>query len=266
MPRNTLPNFGSSSSSLSSSREVLTTNRVYYVRSDGNDSNTGLLDTPSSAFATIQKAVRVVAGLDLGPNNVSIFVSPGTYFSVPLLPLTGNGTVSIVGTSLGGCILQGNPGTAAFSAAGANCRYSIGNFTLATSRGISSSDNAQVTIVNNMFYECSNRIFDISSGGTVSVTSGFTINNSMLYFASVITGGSLRISSGVTCTLTTSHTFTSFILARDSGSNVSIAGASFPGSAFGQKYNVSLNASIYANGVVLPGDVAGVLQTGGQYT
>lgn len=80
-------------------REQLTANRTYYVRTDGNDSNTGLSNSSGGAFATIQKAVNVVAALDISIYTVTIQLGDGTYSAGATVtaPWTGTGTVILRG-------------------------------------------------------------------------------------------------------------------------------------------------------------------------
>ncbi|QUL57577.1 hypothetical protein KDC22_14500 [Paenibacillus tritici] len=71
---------------------------TYYVRTDGNDSNTGLANTAAGAFKTIGKAISVV------PRNVNHFitinVAPGTYAEIiDLSGFSGSGQILVTGDS-----------------------------------------------------------------------------------------------------------------------------------------------------------------------
>jgi len=84
----------------SGGREVLAASRTYYVRSDGNDANTGLANNSGGAFLTIQKAVNVAASLDISIYNVTIQIGvTGTYVGAILKAPVGAGTLVIVGNA-----------------------------------------------------------------------------------------------------------------------------------------------------------------------
>lgn len=82
-------------------REVLTANRTYYVRTDGNNGNSGLANSSGGAFLTIQRAIDIAAALDLLIYDVTISVGAGTFTSASVLrKLTGTGSVSSLGLAL----------------------------------------------------------------------------------------------------------------------------------------------------------------------
>jgi hypothetical protein len=60
---------------------TLTSDTTYYVRQDGNDTNDGLSDTSGGAFATIQKALNYVAGVNANGFGVTVQIGPGTWAS-----------------------------------------------------------------------------------------------------------------------------------------------------------------------------------------
>lgn len=64
---------------LSGFREVLAANRTYYVRTNGSDTNSGLVDDAAGAFLTVAKAVSVVLSIDNNGYQVIIKIADGTY-------------------------------------------------------------------------------------------------------------------------------------------------------------------------------------------
>lgn len=83
-------------------REVLTVNRTYYVSTTGSDSNNGL--AAGIPFLTIQKAIDVVASLDIGIYNVTITLASGNYiisnaYTYLKNPVSSGGAVIIQSTS-----------------------------------------------------------------------------------------------------------------------------------------------------------------------
>lgn len=86
-------------------REVLSANRTYYVRTDGNDSNNGLSNTSGGAFLTIQKSVDTISALDIAGFTVTIQIADGTYTGAVLLK-------NVAGfASAGNLVIQGNNAT-----------------------------------------------------------------------------------------------------------------------------------------------------------
>lgn len=97
----------SAKANAASVREKLTAARAYYVRTDGNDSNTGLSNTSGGAFLTIQKAIDVAAALDNGGFDVTISVAAGTFTGVNVLKsFAGAGKIVISGAGAGSTVVQ----------------------------------------------------------------------------------------------------------------------------------------------------------------
>src|SRR6188768_4200436 len=87
-----------------SGREMIYGTRNYYVRTDGSDSNTGLVNNAGGAFLTLQKACDIVVSLDLADSSATVIVNigAGSFAGCTLsAPWGGSGSVYFVGAGVG---------------------------------------------------------------------------------------------------------------------------------------------------------------------
>jgi hypothetical protein len=82
---------------------------TYYVRKDGNDANTGLVDTAAGAFLTIQKAAPKAIGNDI------VQVNPGTYTERVLIQNGGSSGGNLTYRTVGAVIVDGTGLTNAYA-------------------------------------------------------------------------------------------------------------------------------------------------------
>ena len=253
-------------------REQLNAARSYYVRSDGSDSNTGLVNSSGGAFLTIQKAVDTVASLDLGTYDATIYVGTGTWTASTEFK-------SLVGA--GKCIIRGinaNTTDTIVSTTSADCFYSYDGYsgrykteylkTQTTTSGEHFNIYGDGTL---LFGEMN---FGASGGTHVTVgvktfcqfLSNITISGNAIAHVAAYDSGQIRQQS-ITVTLSGTPAFLfCFALAGRCGSLV-MNGNTYSGSATGVRYVTQYNAVLLTFGgtTYLPGDVAGRCETGGQY-
>ncbi|GAA4108875.1 hypothetical protein ACFFTN_01465 [Aminobacter aganoensis] len=255
-------------------REVLTANRTYYVRTDGSDSNTGLVDSSGGGFLTIQKAIDVAKTLDLGGFSVTIQVRTGTYTgSISVDTPFFGGQVTLAGdtTTPANCVISHNA-YGAFSVSNASI-LSVRGFQVQNSaasslgQGILVQNNAVLNISGNMaFAACTRSHLEINTGGTVNVNSGYTISGATNYHW-LLNYGALVL-SGQTITITGTPAWGVSFIDASNGSGATVFSATFSGAATGKRYNAALNAVVntFGGGAnYFPGNVAGTTATGGQY-
>jgi hypothetical protein len=253
-------------------REILTAARIYYVRTDGSDSNTGLANTAGGAFLTLQKASDVIERtLDLAGQAVTVQVGDGTYTAGVILPnWTGGGSVTFLGNAA-------TPANVLVSATSENCFFGAtprvwhvnGFKTKTTTSGghLSVSSGAQINFSNIDFGVCAGSHISASTGGRVVALSNFAISGGAQSHVSM-SGGAVVREEGRTITITNTPAFsTAFVYAR-TNSVYEIFSNTFVGSATGSRYNISHNAAIFVNGAsitYLPGNAAGFVATGAVY-
>lgn len=255
-------------------REVLTAARTYYVRTDGSDSNTGLVDSAGGAFLTIQKAVDVVSSVDMVSYQVTIQVGNGTY----------TGAVSLRNW-LGALrpIIQGDtttPANVLLSTAGhcvssdGTMGWTVQGFRLTSSAGqCLNAENAGAVYFGACDIHTSSSVqIWAKSASTITCISGYNITGNPgagIHSASADggvfynTSSTINIPSAIACG-------TAFALATRNGTlynSGTISGAGVAGST-GPRYSATLNGVLYTGGggaSYFPGNSAGSTATGGQY-
>lgn len=257
----------------STAREVLTATRTYFVRTDGNDTNTGLANTSGGAFLTIQKAIDTVAALDTVIHTVTIQVADGTY--------TGNTVLkSCVGS--GDITIQGNFGTPAnviISVTNANCFqfYALGQTvytikdlemrTITSGGCIFGTGQGLVKFSNVRFGVCAGAHISAYFRSQIEANGNFTTSGNAFwhYFAGF--GGFIGV-SGVTETYSGTPAFSGANANANNGSIIRLEASTLTGAATGKRYTVTENSVIQTGGggtSFIPGNSAGTTATSGVY-
>lgn len=248
-------------------REVLTASRTYFVRTDGNDSNTGLVNSAGGGFLTIQKAVNTIAGLDINAQNVDVQIADGTYTGAVTLK-------NVVGFSAAGnLIIHGNNGTPAnvlvsvtsadaFGADGISSIWDIKDLkiTVATSgSSINVNNGATVRIGNLNFGSAISYHMIANVGSKITVLSSYAVSGGATahWFAA---NNSIINANGFTITITGTPAFSAAWAQCAGNATISCFSDTFSGSATGVRYASSNNGYIFTNGggaTYLPGNSAG---------
>ena len=253
-------------------REPLTANRDYYVRTDGNDANTGLVNNAGGAFLTVQKAIDVAATLETMTYDVVINIADGTYVSntITCKNIIGSGGVAIIGNTttpenvvVDGGFFKNTPGTVYLTRgmklikSSGSAIYGIlcqaGGFIYFDKLDFSTGFTYHVYALDGGIV-IANGIYTISGGATYHFYSDFN--------------GNIRVDN-ITVTLTGTPAFSLFAVAL-TVSVLKSNGVTWTGSATGARFAVRMNGVINTNGAgatYFPGDSAGWTDsaTGGQY-
>lgn len=266
---------------LDAAREVLTANRTYYVRTDGSDSNTGLLDSSGGAFLTIQKALDVISGtLDIGGYFVTVQIRDGTYSeNVTLRNVVGFGAA-------GDLIIQGNLSDddavivsstgACFSADGISAAWTLRYMKVTTTSSafgaFYAARGGNIRFNNIVFGAASRAHMETQDGGNFFATAGYAIDGAAPRHLFVTRSGNGTIAQR-TVQFRASVAFSTAFVYADALSNASVFSMTFDTATFGatvtgKRYDARLNSAINtfgAGATYLPGDSAGSVTTGGQY-
>ncbi len=261
-------------------REKLSANRTLFVRTDGSDSNAGLVNNAGGAFLTPQKAIDAAAALDSSIYDVTIQCGNGTYN-------TGTGLIAKTMVGAGSIIIVGDETTPSNVIFNCNSSDGIALFSLAVStiyeiRGVKITASGGGTTYGPRAAKGSYvkfRAIDIGAGwgqqlraedyGVLEATGNFTHSAGAANGAWVTVDGEIRV-QGRTVTISNTPNFAGSGFASASSMGFIIAtGNTFVGSATGVRYTAATNSVIQTNGAGpthFPGNSAGSTATGAQYT
>ena len=262
-------------------REVLSANRTYYVRSDGNDGNSGLANSAGGAFLTWQHAIDVVhEGIDLNGCNVTLQAggSSGTFNGAIVVngPFVGAKTrdaVQLIGdtTTPSNFVLQTTSSSSVLLLQD-GVELAIKGFKLTSSGGGILCQVRRFSYLlcngNMEFGSTSGYHFVSQHHGMVALEANYTISGGATAHWNALNLGYVLTSPNLTITLTGTPNFTSAFAVTSMNANIQFSNLTFSGSATGVRYSVITNAVINANGAgasALPGNSAGSTATGGQY-
>ncbi len=255
-------------------RELLVADRTYYVRLDGDNGNTGLVNDAGGAWLTLQYAWDTIcATLDLGSHAATIKMDDGDY--------TGDGDFAATVGPVGGFIkIQGNLSDKSAVKLGFCIMFNVG--TPACSMHSVTVTGAGIYVFN---AGCLWALTDIryEDGATLSVDAGAQVN----LFGPDVGGGATFEWAGASRQGFFLAYPNSFIYDYDTVhtvedspalSNVGIfvtggfvysgGGTTWTGTTTGVRYSVDLNGVIYTEGGganFYPGDTPGTTNTGGEY-
>jgi hypothetical protein len=258
-------------------REKLLAARTYYVRDDGSDSNTGLVDSAGGAFLTWQHAFDVISSsLDLAGFTVTVSNTQtsktwtaGIDFSAGwvgggAIVINGNGATNTIFSITGGdCFGNGGafPGYVQLqnlkmqTTTSGYCVNQRGTGIIYLGAGIE-------------FGACAAfHLRAVQAGGSIQAYDNYTISGGAVahFFSDT---GAIIVTFGQTVTVSGTPDFSLAFAYCSTAAQIFSQSVTFSGAATGARYSVSLNGVINTGGAgatYFPGDSAGATASGGIY-
>ena len=249
-------------------RDVLSANRTYYVRPDGNDNNTGLVNNAGGAFLTIERARRAVYALDLNRFQVTVQLADGTYTvgtvwdgmppgSAVASPVIIQGNLAtpanvLISTTAISCFAAQNGGN--IFVAGMELRTTTSGDCLFATKG------GQIIHGNVRFGVCAGFHVQTIDGGRRYNSGNFSIVGGAIAHQHVTSGG-FQLIANCTVTLSGTPAFSQYFVGL-SGGYAQYFACVFSGSATGIRFLNHEGGIINTDGqninTYLPGNAAGV--------
>jgi hypothetical protein len=248
----------------------LTNDVTYYVRTDGNDSNTGLVNSSGGAFLTIQRAIDVCRLLNFNKRTVTISVQNGTYTAGVIIdgPMVGGGNLYIIGN-------QVSPSSVVVSVSSGDCFAVRNNINVlisgfkvvsATGNGVSSILSSGISLGAMDFGTCGIMHVDVGTGATVTLAQSYSVTGNAVGHLHTGSFGRITVPDNITVTLTGTPAFSAYFIGVAQGT-VAWGGPTVVGSATGLKYLAHYGGLILTPGSFsytnIPGSIAGKMDAWG---
>lgn len=260
---------------LLSVREVITAARTYYVRTDGNDANTGLADTAGGAFLTIQKGLDAAASIDSGIYDVVVQVGAGTWTAEVVLPqCEGKGQFTLRGNTAtpASVLLNVSSGLRAIYANNISTPWIVEGFKLQASAagasGIWVNTGARLTYRNIDFGACNTAHVRVDNSAMAFGSFGPTTISGATLIHWMLDGGAYLFDAGNTITLVSTPAFANAFLQQSGGSIAKINNNTFVGTFIGKRFALTNGSVANVNGAgvnYLPGTIAGTVSVTSAY-
>ena len=261
-------------------RERLYANRTYYVRTDGNDANTGLVDSAGGAFLTIQKAWDTIRdNVDMNGFTVTVQIKDGTYANGlnAVGPMVGQSFTSSL-------VFQGNASTPtnvkiALGASAGDCvnvasgaRFILKDVELSNSdangEAIYARDFGLIDVRNVRFGACAGEAHMLAERGFIDINDAYAIVGAAKRHYWANSGGRIECYN-MTVTISGTLNFSTYFANASESGDLTVQGVTYSGGTVtGTRYRASTNGTINTNGGganFFPGNAAGSTATGGQY-
>jgi hypothetical protein len=237
---------------------------TWYVRTDGNDANTGLANTAGGAFLTLQHAIDVIGALNLNGHTATIQAADGTFTA---------GINRTAPFNNGNVVIQGNtatPGNCILSTSGdcfnlTDCIVTIKGFKLTSSAGnLVVAIGANVTLGEMEYGSAAGVHMSATNQGYIAFTANYTISGGGTFHLADNKSSVITYNSAITVTLTGTPVFSTAFCQVVNGSVLDLSvGPTFSGSATCIRYFVTDTGTMRLQSInpdpeyILPGDKPG---------
>lgn len=250
-------------------REVLTSNRTYYVRTDGNNANTGLANNAGGAVSTINQALLLVSRLDLNSFSVTIQLGTGVGGDVSCIyRWVGTGAVSLVGDVV-------TPANNVVTFMGITNRSSLRisglRFASPAWIGLDIAGGSECEIVGNCeFGVCGAQHIRVNDRSKLLISSPYSIVGGATGHYLLAANSTIEKTAGAAYVITVTGTPAISTFAEATmGSILNLWATSFSGSATGKRYSATGGGIIVTSGGganYFPGNSAGTADETWQYS